>query len=323
MSEDKQAQFVVDIIKHNTTITALNLHAISFSHKAGFVAKALATSQRIKKFWLTGNFTKDIFNDFATLLQSNVIEFLYFYDTSKNQYNMTTFIDALKVNTSLEELQINFMLRSAAPERLARLFEGNKTLKKWTLTEEAPEPESAIPLFMGLGKNDAIRQLHLRVKLKSSTISYLTIMLVNNKTITHLELYYLDEQAVIFLLSSLRLNCTLLSLDIRLSSIKDEAAEVLADYLKHNVSLTHLWIISCEISDSCAQLIFQAINHNKALRYLNITDNNFGDSYTARSIVECLQNNKNIAELRVDGFEAMDDYLKTALVQFPAFIPLN
>jgi len=54
---------------------------------------------------------------------------------------------------------------------------------------------------------------------------------------------------------------------------------------------------------------------------LNITDNNFGETETARTIIECLQNNKTIAELCADKFESLEDEsLKISLFQLPAFV---
>jgi len=214
-------------------------------------------------------------------------------------YNMEDFIDALTNNTSLKELSINFPLH-ASPDKLAHLFEFNKTLTSLTLESPDTNTETVIALFKGLEKNATIKSLKFK-KLNNTSIPYLTMMLSFNKSVTTLELASskVEEQAITLLVATLRHCKKLKTLDISNSPLVDEAALILADYIEHHNTLTHLCLTNCSISDHAAQTIFRTLKTDTNLRYLDMAFNRFGNSITANGLIECLQSNKTLIEVNV------------------------
>ncbi|CAF2489160.1 unnamed protein product [Rotaria sp. Silwood2] len=177
-------------------------------------------------------------------------------------------------------------------------------------------------------KNESIR--FPKQMLNYDDMEMIADELISNKywTIIYLWENYLNEKHMLILMKGLKLNSTLICLNLDCNMLGDEGASILASILKTNTSLrtvysnknqindigaqelacmlyvnrtlTHLELSSNSIGDDGVIAISNALKINNSLRTINLNDNNITE-IGAEYIAEMLQVNKTLTDLQLSS----------------------
>lgn len=166
--------------------------------------------------------------------------------------------DALQVNTALEELILtSSMTPIVAGRAFASVIEHNATLKVLELAQGFMSDVSGRAVATALAKNTGLRELGLRSNYLTGTTA---------------------------LVGALRINTTLVKLDLSNNSLGDGVADIAA-VLLDNYTLRDLNLRKNEISGESGEALAKLVAEGN-LRVLNLSHNplgSAGDAYKGRS----------------------------------------
>ncbi|CAF1139133.1 unnamed protein product [Rotaria sordida] len=103
--------------------------------------------------------------------------------------------------------------------------------------------------------------------------------LISNKywRIIYLWENYINEKHMLILMGGLKLNSTLICLNLDCNTLGDEGASILASILKTNTSLRTVYLNKNQVNDIGAQELASMLYVNRTLTHLELSSNSIGD----------------------------------------------
>ncbi len=123
---------------------------------------------------------------------------------------------------------------------------------------------------------------------------------VRNNEITELNLSFMGNEKAESLAETLKVNSSLISLDLMLNNIQKNGARALAEALKVSSSLATLDLGFNDIRDVGTRALAEALKKNSSLTHLDLKCNHIRD-IGVRELAEALKENTSLTYLYLDG----------------------
>jgi Ran GTPase-activating protein (RanGAP) involved in mRNA processing and transport len=204
----------------------------------------------------------------------------------------------LKTNTSLTRLVLtNNKLPDDAARTLVDLLRVNSTLVDIDVTDNAITAATLAQL------NRALLLNRQPLELKKAYIS----MLDNEGENVEIDFQWSPgmELSASFLGPALKLNTTVVSLNLGNCTLGDEGTADIAASLKFNKTLQRLSLPNNGITSAGAIVLFTALSQNTGLKELNLANNRIDDA-GGRELRDVLQRNDNVAIVNLEQNELSD-----------------
>lgn len=224
--------------------------------------------------WVGRNLNNQELVQFSTGLKKNTfLKFCQLHDCDLK--NITALADALKVNRSLENLELLLInIGNAGGEALAGTLIVNTTLTELSL--HRCDLGNIRGLTHMLKVNRSLRVLHLAQNdFGDVGGKALATALKVNTTLLHLSLSDCLQQDITALAEALKVNRTLQKLDLSQNDFVAAGWQALTGALKVNATLRELILDSCHLKDITA--LANTLKVNRSLQILRLGENCFGD----------------------------------------------
>ena len=239
------------IVSHLKEITALRL---SFCDDKGvlYIVKALQTNSFLTELHLVESLPDLTCSALTEMIRIN--RSLKYLEVSGNDLSgpakliLSDIFEALRHNTSLVNLSLrDNAITATDPDTassLTKMLQVNKSLTHLDLSRNNLSDSGARCIFEGLRHNTTLVNMSLQrnyiAATNPDTARSLTKMLQVNKTLTHLDISYNQFENGICTFQGLKLNSTLLLLNLRSTGITDDNAKCIGQALESNCTLQTL-----------------------------------------------------------------------------------
>ena len=279
---------LAEAIKHNSTITHLNLSGNFLGHgDFTALAEAIKHNSTIRQLDLSENRfgVGDSNIVLADAIKHN--SSITHLNLSSNSFGLsvcTALAEAIKHNSTIRQLDLsrtNIGLGDCYIV-LADAIKHNSTITHLNLSCNSFGLDECTALAEAIKHNSTIRQLDLSRTNSGLRDCYIVLAdaMKHNSTITHLNLscnsFGLGECTA--LAEAIKHNSTIRQLDLSGTNIglRDRTI-VLADAMKHNSTITHL-NLSCNYFEGCfLSILAEAIKHDSTIRQLDLSENSLSD----------------------------------------------
>ena len=270
---------LAEAIKHNSTITHLNLSGNFLGH-GDFTALAEAIKHN------------------STIRQ---------LDLSENRFGVgdsnIVLADAIKHNSSITHLNLSsnsFGLRDCTA--LAEAIKHNSTVRQLDLSRtNSGLGDCNIVLADAIKHNSTITHLNFSSNLlKPGDCTALAEAIKHNSTIRQLDLSGINLDVGRIVLAAIKHNSTIRQLNLSGTKIGHCGCTiVLGDAIKHNSPITHLNLSSNSFGLSVCTALAEAIKHNSTIRQLDLSRTNIGlgDCYIV--LADAIKHNSTITHLNL------------------------
>ena len=280
---------LAEAIKHNSTITHLNLSGNFLGHgDFTALAEAIKHNSTIRQLDLSENRfgvgDSDIVLADAIKHNSSITHL----NLSSNSFGLsvcTALAEAIKHNSTIRQLDLsrtNIGLGDCYIV-LADAIKHNSTITHLNLSCNSFGLDECTALAEAIKHNLTIRQLDLSRTNSGLRDCYIVLAdaMKHNSTITHLNLscnsFGLGECTA--LAEAIKHNSTIRQLDLSGTNIglRDRTI-VLADAMKHNSTITHLNLSCNYFEGGCfLSILAEAIKHDSTIRQLDLSENSLSD----------------------------------------------
>jgi len=215
---------------------------------------------------------------------------LHWFNYQQDMHNANILSDCLMDNNTLQELNL-----SNINNTLQRLNLFNINIKM--------SPEGTKRIIEVLQVNTTLIRFNISMHDLSESNVILTYSnsLIQNNTLQELSIAGtgITKNGFKMIINALRLNTTLLSLDVSCNSCLGEAIGI-SSYLKNNTTLKELYLKSTFFGGCQIDVMMKVLSVNTALQKLVISNNYIGD-VGAAAISRCLKHNNSLKILHVSG----------------------
>ncbi|KAF9948443.1 hypothetical protein BGZ72_009648 [Mortierella alpina] len=317
---------IAEVLKVNSTLTTLDLQNNNIrDDEAKALAEALKTNWTVATLNLENNsIGSDGAKALAGSLKTNsTVTTLNLANNSIGLDGTKALAGSLKTNSTLTTLGLESnKIGSDGAEALAEALKTNSTLTT-----------------LGLQGNKIGYYGVLALSTVSKTNSALTISLENNlittgttdafcstlKTISTITYQYtldsagnsIGSEGAKALAETLKINSTVVTLNLQRNSIGDDGTKALAEALKTNSTVASLNLESNKIGSDGAKALAEALKINSTVATLDLKVNSIGDD-GAKALAKALKTNSSVATLMLssnsigdDGAKALAEALKT------------
>ena len=209
--------------------------------------------------------------------------------------------EAIKVNTTLTQLDLSHNIGDAAAASLAEAMKVNTTLTQLVLWKNNIGDAGAASLAEAMKVNTTLTQLDLQHNnIGDAGAASLAEAMKVNTTLTQLDLFgnNIGDAGAASLAEAMKVNTTLTQLDLFGNNIGDAGAASLAEAMKVNTTLTQLDLPHNNIGAAGAASLAEAMKVNTTLTQLDLWENNIGDAGAA-SLAEAMKVNTTLTQLRL------------------------
>jgi Ran GTPase-activating protein (RanGAP) involved in mRNA processing and transport len=219
--------------------------------------------------------------------------------------------DALKVNRSLQVLQLNMgsmsstsTLQAGCLALLTRSLVVNQTLQVLYLNHCEISTQEVRALAMVLGSGSSLQKLGINGNShlgNESAAALATALVYGAKSLTKLSLHTssIGNAGAASIGKALETNCTLNELNLGYSLIGDSGAIALAEGLADNASLKYLNLRGCKISNKGAAALARAIKKNTSLQILDLSSNQDIGAQGIEALANGLSCNSSLQQLLI------------------------
>jgi len=275
---EKGGIILSEVLKHNTSLTELNLRYNNISDYGGrMIREALIVNTTLTTLALGGNLLEKV---------------AYFLDTHLKN------VMVCEMHPSREEWRLF--------NRKLRLLD---QFEKFSYRNHNIRDEGARDMSEWLKLSTTLRSLDLgKNNIGAAGARMISEALKTNTTLTEL---YLDrnnigDSGARMISEALKTNTILTYLYLSANHIGDSGARMISDSLKTNTTLTELGLSGNSIGETGARKISKALKTNTTLTKLDLYDNNIGES-GARMISEALKTNTSLTKLSLSGSTIGDE----------------
>ncbi|MDF2965009.1 MAG: protein NLRC3-like [Rickettsiaceae bacterium] len=238
-----------------------------------------------------------------------------------SQEQLNNLLEALKLNTSLQSIDLSKTSRLGVKEgiAIAELAMNKPNLKSINLGYcRKIGTEGAIAIAQTLEDNHTLTSINLDDNdIEEQGVKALAKMLKKNTNLISLSLWNnegISGEGLEALACSLKENKTLQSIKLGFNQIGDNGAKALAEMLRENCTLKSLDLISCGIELEGIKALAESLKNNTTLTSINLTANVNISSEGALALAEALKNNNTLKSFRLT-FNDNKDIGASALAQ--------
>ncbi|XP_065919173.1 protein NLRC3-like [Dysidea avara] len=226
---------------------------------------------------------------------------------SNIDYRVEHICDCIKENSTLKEINLDWCLRNTTKVKVfAEAIKLNQTIEKLGISYNWLHDICAA---MGdcLKSNNSLKELTMRGN-QSNGFKKLIEGIKVNKSLVKLDIssIRISDVGAVAMGDCLKNNNTLKELNMIENNINSEGGKKLAEALKVNKSLEKLDISSNRISDDGAVDMGDCLKNNNSLKELNIRCNNI-NSEGGKKLAEALKVNKSLEKLDISSNRISDD----------------
>ena len=308
---------LAEVIKHNSTITQLNL----FRNRLGFrdgttLAEAIKRNSTITQLNLSRN--KLGFGDGTALAEAikhnSTITQL---DLSRNALGFgdcTALAEVIKHNSTITELKLSENeLGTGDCTTLAEAIKHNSTITQLDLSRNELGIDDCTALAEAIKHNSTITQLNLSEnELGTGDCTTLAEAIKHNSTITQLNLSgnELGTGNCTALAEAIRHNSTITELNLAWNELGIGDCTALVEAIKHNSTITELDLSQNELGTGDCTALAEVIKHSLTITQLNLSGNELGTG-NCTALAEAIRHNSTLNADDVTALAEASNFLLT------------
>lgn len=264
---------LINFIRYNN----LEYLDLSNNHLSGinikFIAEALSFNHTIKYLDLTANKIDEEIKYFYNF--SNSLQYLDLSGCLQNSITSKGIGQILKNNNTLQTLDLSY--NDIDSDEFKYLLIDNKSLLTLNLVG-CKLNEHAIEYLIKSLKNSNLQSLNLMWnELNSIGCNFLADVLRVNSNLQYLNLCYCltePEKSIKKLCEALKINKSLISLNLSCNNLKNDSIKYIVDFLEINDTLEYLDLFWNNIDSDGVKLLSNVFKINKNITTLNLYNNN-------------------------------------------------
>ena len=303
---------------YNTTVQKLTVSFIEMNaHGAAAISECLKENKALVEINMSINriFSEGAMQIANALLVNNTVRKLDISDNNIGDEGVIAMSECIKTNNTLEELHVaHNSITAKGVKRISRALQINTTLRKLNISNNNLSYDGAVAISDCLTVHCSLVELNIsscNITHEGATTILEALHACKNLKTLNVSNNRLSNAVVARSIGDfLRVNTTLVNLDVSANNITFEGTKMIGDGLKVHRILTELNISSANIKDEgVVKVIEEAIRLNSFILKLNISDNEITDRGLA-AISNYLKTHPTLVELDISKNNITDEGAK-------------